>query len=267
MVLLGRADISVFFTTKLLWRSSYFPSACVKWKTYQDLAIKSQQSIPLWYQWACILFWNLSIFNHVALWYNKRSQKNYVILMFLQKRGENLFRETPPTSFSRSPRHYQHLLSPASALLTELTVSSSSLCRAFPWGAEQHCLYICFWHSCSTERFGSRSSGGVCNCLLLGGAGIFKLRSVVKVWRLILSWPVCERRMGRWKLQLSVSFSNVHEMGTFLVAESAVISMWFRIGLHYGNCLERRLQSPWYSSFGMCCIWGGRVALLQVGAW
>lgn len=96
MVLLGRADISVFFTTKLLWRSSYFPSACVKWKTYQDLAIKSQQSIPLWYQWACILFWNLSIFNHVALWYNKRSQKNYVILMFLQKRGENLFRETPP---------------------------------------------------------------------------------------------------------------------------------------------------------------------------
>lgn len=161
-------------------------------------------------------FWNLSIFNHIALWYNKRSQKNYVMLMFLQKMGENLFRAASPTYLSLSPKHYQHLLSPASALLMEPTVSSSSLCRAFPWGAEQHCLYICFWHSCSTERFGSRSSGGVYNCLLLGGA---ELRSVVKEWRLILSWLVWERRMGRWKLQLFVDVSNVHEMGTYLVAE------------------------------------------------
>lgn len=54
-VLLGQADIWVFLTTKLLWWSSDFPSACRKCKVYQDLPIKSQQNVHLWYQWACAL--------------------------------------------------------------------------------------------------------------------------------------------------------------------------------------------------------------------
>lgn len=172
MILFGRVDIWVFFIRKLLWRSSDFSSACMIWKAYQDVPVESQQNVLLWYQWSCA-FWDLIIFNQIALCYNKRlkkkNQKIYVILLFVQKKNWNLFRENPPTFLSLPARYYQHSLSPGSACITDrassefkLSLQSFSLrCRTalslhllltqlfyrktwklFPL---EWCIIVCFW--------------------------------------------------------------------------------------------------------------------------
>lgn len=106
-VLLGQVDIWLFFTTKLLWWSSDFSSACMKWKAYQDLPIESQQNVHLWYQWAYAFL----EFVHFQL---------DVILLFSQQTSKCFFSERNPLFFFfLSARNYLHLLSPGSAAITD----------------------------------------------------------------------------------------------------------------------------------------------------
>lgn len=204
MILLGRVDIWVFFIRKLLWRSSDFSSACMKWKAYQDVPVESQQNVLLWHQWSCA-FWDLIIFNHFASCYNKRYKKKSENLCNIAVRTEKELK-----SFQREPPHFPL---PPSKVLPAFTVTwkcvyywqsqqwvQAPFAELFPQVQNSAVFTFAFDTVVLQKDLKAVPSGVVYNCLLLGGAEIFKLSSVVKVWRLILSRLVHERRTDRWKL-------------------------------------------------------------------
>lgn len=119
-VLLGQVDIWVFFTTKLLWWSSDFPSACMKWKAYQDLPIESQQNVYLWYQWAYAFF----EFVHFQLdclvaQEKKKLGKISNIAVLTAKKWTFFQRETPTFLFLLPARNYPRSLSLESTRITD----------------------------------------------------------------------------------------------------------------------------------------------------
>lgn len=96
MVLLGQVGIRVFFAIKLLWWSSDFLSACMKWKAYEACACWVTAKCPSLILAGMCFFGNCPFLYQITLGYSKKKiRSKYVMLLFSQWTSECLFRGTP----------------------------------------------------------------------------------------------------------------------------------------------------------------------------